>query len=185
MPDASVQLPVVGSARRSHTTLAMRRAARSMSSCSHSRTTSQPSDSSAPVVLRSRARLSATFVSQYRAFVRDRVQWSGQPCQKHPSTNTATRRAGNTTSGRTGLDPETRMGISTRNLRPARCNSDRSRSSGRVSRRRFARMMPRRISGTPGHGDSRFPAFVWSASIRSAALEPKVFTGECGPRQVA
>ena len=75
---------------------------RARSVCSQSRSTRQPRARSSRVMRRSRARLPAIFASQNARRERGRVACSGQPCQKQPSTNTASRARGNAKSGRPG-----------------------------------------------------------------------------------
>src|SRR5690554_2836474 len=90
---------------RSRTIRAMRSAASAAASCDQMRTTSQPSCSRRLLVSASRARFASIFSRQKSAFFLGHVACSGQPCQKHPSTNTATRGPGNTMSAtRRGLD---------------------------------------------------------------------------------
>jgi hypothetical protein len=122
------------------------------SSCAQTRKTVHPTSSSARVLRTSRRRFSSSFGIQYSAFVVGSVRCSGQPCQKQPSINTATRNRGKAISGRMGLPMSGLMGKSTRNLRPRACSSDRTARSGAVSRRRFARMIRLRASGTAAQG---------------------------------
>jgi hypothetical protein len=152
MVDTAFLLHPVAGEERCATASATRSATASASSCSQALRTSHPSRLSCSEFRASRARFSSIFGPQYCALVRGRVPCSGQPCQKQPSTNSATRRFGNTTSARTGRCPGTRMGRSTRNRKPRLCNADRTASSVRVSRRRFDIMIRRRSSGTPAHG---------------------------------
>ncbi len=69
------------------------------SSCSQTRTTRHPRARSSRLTRRSRARLPRIFFRQNAAFCFGHVAWLGQPCQKHPSTNTASRSLGKTKSG--------------------------------------------------------------------------------------
>lgn len=68
----------------------MRPDARSMGSCSQTRTTVHPRVRSCRVCRLSRARLSSIFSSHHAEFDRGTRKWRGQPCQKHPSKNTQT-----------------------------------------------------------------------------------------------
>ncbi len=92
-------------------------------------------------VSRSRLRFFSTLSAQKRAFVFATEWCYGQPCQKHPSMNTATfafvktRSAVRRTSG-TGR-------IAMRYRRPRACTARRNRSSGLVSRLLFAFMLRR------------------------------------------
>src|ERR1035441_10130704 len=80
------------------TTVAM---ASSSGTCSQSRTTVQPARISAASFIRSRSTFLISFGFQYHSFALGLVPWSGQACQKQPSTKTATFRAVNAMSGRT------------------------------------------------------------------------------------
>lgn len=82
----------------SRTTIAMFRAEESMSSCSQTRIGSQPCRTSSMSVSRSRLRLASILVFHRSAFALGHVACSSQPCQKQPSTNTATRARTNTMS---------------------------------------------------------------------------------------
>lgn len=100
------------------------------SSCSQNRSTTQPAASSIWSVSVSRARLRSNFHAHHSELVRGWVPCSGQPCQKQPSTNTEMRERGKAMS----IVRRALPGILswTRNLRPRRWSSRRSRSSGRV-----------------------------------------------------
>ena len=69
------------------------------SSCSQIRITRHPLLRSVRVTSRSRALLVAIFFRQNAALPRGLMKCLGHPCQKHPSTNTASFRFGNTKSG--------------------------------------------------------------------------------------
>ncbi len=71
--------------------------------CSHSRTTVQPACVRAASAARSRSTFLASLGDQYHSLFFGWEPWSGQACQKQPSTNTATLRAVNAMSGRTRL----------------------------------------------------------------------------------
>ena len=81
----------------------MRRRRRSsfffVSSCSQTRSTLQPILRSIRLTIRSRVRLPAIFFCQNAAFPLGWMKCLGHPCQKHPSTNTASLLFGNTKSG--------------------------------------------------------------------------------------
>lgn len=80
----------------------------------------------------SRRRLAASFWDHHSPLDRGEVPWTGQLCQKQPSTKTATRAPPKTRSARR-LTPV--IGArSTRNLKPRRCSALRRANSGRVSR---------------------------------------------------
>jgi hypothetical protein len=68
--------------------------------CSQIRSTLQPPSRRHFVTRRSRDLLRRNFAFQNPAFVRGLLPCLGQPCQKHPSTKTASFRRGNTKSGR-------------------------------------------------------------------------------------
>lgn len=61
------------------------------SSCSQKRRTVHPNDSSARVFRRSRELLASNLSRHHSALFLGCVACTGQPCQKHPSMNTATR----------------------------------------------------------------------------------------------
>jgi hypothetical protein len=71
-------------------------------SCSHTRATAQPRLLSSLATARSLRLFRRIFGSQYSLLPSGIRQWRGHPCQKHPSTNTATRSRQNTKSGRPG-----------------------------------------------------------------------------------
>lgn len=68
-------------------------------SCSQIRTTRQPSWRNRRLTRRSRALLAASFLLQKARLFAGRFECFGQPCQKQPSTNTATRCFWKTKSG--------------------------------------------------------------------------------------
>ncbi len=148
-------------------------------SCSQTRMTVHPAADNAASTSRSRSTLRRSLGDQYHSFVVGSLPWSGHTCQKQPSTNTATRRAVNTMSGRTGLRPATAIGKSLRNRYPSRCNELRSSTSGLVSARLIARMFRPRpgeeavgtpLRSGPGDGPSSrsipYPAFDWPPTAR-------------------
>lgn len=83
---------------RTWTILEIWLAASSGDSCAQILTTSHPSSRRRRSVSASRARLASIFARQNSAFFLDQVACRGQPCQKQPSTNTATRGPRNTMS---------------------------------------------------------------------------------------
>jgi hypothetical protein len=66
----------------------------SRNSHSQKRSTLPPLLRSRSLFLASRSRLRASFAAQYSAFARGKCPQRGHPCQKHPSTKTASRVAG-------------------------------------------------------------------------------------------
>jgi hypothetical protein len=109
----------------------------SVSSCSQTLTTRQPSD-----LNRARCRLSLTLLSFIFSDHQLRLRlggtkWSGQPCQKQPSTNTHVCLWGSTRSAVHRTPPIGRAFC--RNLKPAFLNADASVFSG-TKRRRFESM---------------------------------------------
>ena len=70
-----------------------------VSACSQIRTTCHPSDRNVRDTSRSRALFRASFARQNSPFCFGNVPCRGHPCQKQPSTNTATRSLQNTKSG--------------------------------------------------------------------------------------
>lgn len=106
--------------------------ASSIPSCSQMRTTVQPVCSSRSVVSRSRSRFACSFDAHHAAFLAGDVPCWGHPCQKQPSTNTATLRPTNKMSAlRRGIPGS---GASTRYRYPRRCRARLSEISGAVSR---------------------------------------------------
>ena len=107
----------------------------------------------------SRWRLAASLSSHHCRFCFGTVPCCGQPCQKHPSTYTATRSVGNTTSDRRRL-PLT--GRSTEKRSPMPWRADRSASSGLVSRRLVlvirVRISSLDAAGTPFGGAVQRPS---------------------------
>lgn len=97
-------------------------------SCSQARTTHQPVSVRFSSTTLSRAMLPAILCRQNSLFVCGWTLCSGHPCQKQPSTNTATCDPGNTRSGRPG------RGYRSLYLAPAAHSARLSRSSGPVSR---------------------------------------------------
>ena len=81
---------------------AMRVAAVDGSSCSQTRITSQPRSLSRLLVSASRSLLARIFARQNCSLALGHVPCSGQPCQKQPSTKTATLARRKTTSARRG-----------------------------------------------------------------------------------
>lgn len=130
-------LPDLGAAaKRRRTALATTAATSLGSRCSHARNTNHPACLSVRFVSKSRRRLASIFSRQNWAFAFGQVACRGQPCQKHPSTNTATRARRNTMSARRG-----QLGngfASTEYRRPSAWRSLLTASSAGVSRRSVA-----------------------------------------------
>ena len=72
--------------------------------CSQILTKRIPCRISALETYRARRRFAATLAFQYFRFPLGRRRQRGHPCQKHPSTKTATRRLGNQKSGCPGME---------------------------------------------------------------------------------
>lgn len=119
------------------TATATRSAASATGTCSQRRTTFHPSAFKEPVTRSSRARLRANFAGQYCGLVDGMRPCSGHPCQKHPSTNTATRARVKTTSTFTLVPSVARSMKSFRKRRPREWSAERSATSGFVSARRL------------------------------------------------
>lgn len=116
--------------RRPRTAASITSAASPGLSCSQTLMTSHPALRSTPSVSRSRAALRLSFASHHWPFAFGRVPWSGQLCQKHPSTMTATRADGNTRSAvRRTFATGCRC---TRYRRPLWCSAERKASSAAV-----------------------------------------------------
>jgi hypothetical protein len=107
-------------------------AAASGSSCSHTRSTVHPANSSFTFVSASRARLPWSFADHHSAFCFGAGLCTRQPCQKQPSTKIARRRRGNMTSARRRSVGS--GAASTRYRSPARWSRRRRASSAGVSR---------------------------------------------------
>ena len=107
---------------------------RSTVSCSQNRRTDHPATASRASVSRSRRLFSASLAAQILGIRLGSSAVFRHACQKHPSTNTATRSLGNAISARR----LGRTGRSTRNRKPRACSSRRTATSGFVSRRRLA-----------------------------------------------
>lgn len=128
----------------------MRAAAAPTSSCSHTRMTCQPASHSSWAVSWSRAMLEAIFRGQYHEFTECPLSpWVGHPCQKQPSTNTATRFLVKTISARRFNEGTGRTFTRYRN--PERWSRRRSLSSGSVSVRRTD-CIRRRTPGEDANG---------------------------------
>ena len=128
--------------RLARTVHAISSAIASGSSCSQTRTGVHPSLIRAWLSARSRASLRLNFACQNSVLVLGVVAWTGQRCQKHPSTKTATRDGPNTMSGRTQR-PAASTRLSFLKRRPRACSAERRRRSGCVSARRLARIVRR------------------------------------------
>lgn len=103
-PSDSASAPVGPSAPDAATSASTIMAtASSAGTCSQILTTVHPSAWHMDVVSRSRRTFRLSFASQYSRLVRGTRECSGQACQKHPSTNTATLRRVNTMSARLRL----------------------------------------------------------------------------------
>src|SRR5262245_3505939 len=127
----------------------MRIAASGADSCSQTRTESHPAAVSRASVLASRRWLLPILAVQYPALVVSGLRWIGQPCQKHPSTNTATFAERNTRTAVQDTSAKGRAPI--RYRRPSACTAERSASSGLVSRLRLP-CMTARAAGVDAHG---------------------------------
>ena len=130
---------------------AIRSAASNTSSCSQIRMTRQPEARSASSLRASRTVFADSFSRHQARFAAGSVPWSGHECQKHPSTNTATRRRVNTMSGRhASLGGEGNNRFESGD--PRRWSSLRSASSGPVSRRLLAIIVARAAAEDAGGG---------------------------------
>lgn len=127
-------------ARMSLTASTRRPAALSADSCSQIRMTVQPAPSSWRVVSRSRSRFFRIFASHHAALALGHVACWGQPCQKQPSTNTASLTRVKAMSIVRRGKPVT--GRPTRYRSPSRCRARRSANSGSVSFRRWRCIRP-------------------------------------------
>src|SRR5262245_19768966 len=126
----------------------MARAATAASSCAQNRRTVHPSALSFASVSRSRLRFPSILSRHQLALAFGHVPCSGQPCQKHPSTNTASLARLNATSARRRVPGSV---TSTRYLSPRARSAARKATSPAVSRRRVACIL-RRTSGDEALG---------------------------------
>ena len=124
------------------------------SSCSQTRMTVQPAACSAASLRRSLWTLRSSFACQYAEFMLGLTPWTGQRCQKHPSTKTANRAEGKTMSAL-----HLTLGSGRRFLKkrsPRAWSADRNARSGPVSELRLAAMTARALSElAAGAGGSR------------------------------
>ena len=154
---------------------AMRVAAADGSSCSQTRITSQPRSRSRSLVSASRSMLARIFARQNCSLAFGHVPCSGQPCQKQPSTKTATLARRKTTSARRG---ESSNGLASIEYRsPIAWSSFRMRNSAGVSRCGVDCMRIRTVSEEAGgRGDStqrRFDGLAFGrAPLRFHAIKP-------------
>lgn len=155
----------VSFARRSETAAITAAAHSAGGWCSQKRSTSHPSSMSRSSVFRSRVTFPPILDSQYEGLVFGGTKCSGQPCQKQPSIKTATRTGRKT---RSAVRRIFGSGFAaTRYRNPAACTSERSASSGDVSRLRFPSML-RRFASDDAHDPSgafHVSAFVWGDSV--------------------
>jgi hypothetical protein len=158
------------------TRLAIRAAASSGSSCSQTLTGSQPAAVRAASVSRSRRRLFSILLCHQSALLLGHVPWSGHPCQKQPSTETATRAGPKTMSVSRRTPGIRRRWI--RNRRPLEWSARRSPTSAPVLRLRCLLMREAtdalaargRAVGWPDGDASSAPLVV----IAPSSLDPYV-----------
>lgn len=131
----------------------IRAAAAAGGSCSQTRMTRQPASTNATSVSRSRSTFRRSFARQYSEFAVGRTPCSLQPCQKQPSTNTASLWRENTMSARR-RECSDAGATSTRYRSPSRCSSRRSASSGAVSRFLDSTCIRRRTPAELAGGDT-------------------------------
>ena len=115
--------------------------------CSQIRRTSKPRERRRAALSASLARFPSILSRQKDSRVFGMTKWSGQPCQKQPSTKTYRPARVNTMSAR--LRRSKGSSRSTRKRKPARWSNERSATSGPVSRPLFACMV-RRVAGETG-----------------------------------
>jgi hypothetical protein len=135
--------------RRPTTTSMTRVAAILGFSCSQTRTTVHPEPARAEEAARSRERVRLSFALHHSSWLAGTVPCCGHECQKHPSTNTATRCFGKTMSAL-----QRKVGttfLSTRYLMPRLCRHRRKAISAPVSRCRTACIL-RRTAGVVAEG---------------------------------
>ena len=101
---------------------------------SHTRSTVQPAARRARETARSRCAFRASFGCQYARRDEGTRPWRGQPCQKQPSTNTATFSARKTKSGLPGSGAPRRQPV----MRCSRINAIKRSSVARFPRERMS-----------------------------------------------
>jgi hypothetical protein len=109
---------------------------------SQMRRTVQPDARKARVTARSRCAFLASFGAQYSMREVGTRPWRGQPCQKQPSTNTATFSAGNTKSGLPGSGAPRRQPL----MRCPRSSAIVRSSVSRFPRERMSDMTAERLT---------------------------------------
>lgn len=144
--------------RRSVTSSAILVAAVSASSCSQTRTDSQPASVNRRSVSASRRWFVSILARQNAALFFGQVACSEQPCQKHPSTNTATR-AGPKTMSASRRTPFTGRRC-TRNRSPCACRTFRNAISMPVFRD-FCRLIRLRVWGVVSKGPTADIVAPW------------------------
>lgn len=167
--------PFSYSADRIETRCRTRSAASPGFSCSQIRTTSHPAANNRSSVSLSRRRLVSILLRQNSALCFGQVPCSGQPCQKHPSTKTATFARVKTMSTRRRGRCDTTW--STRYRKPIAWRRRRSRISADVSRWPVCDI--RRLAASEDGGGESRPFIACSYSLRRpegtcvySALEP-------------
>jgi hypothetical protein len=128
--------------------VAISSAARVGSSCSQTRITVQPAACSAASLRRSLSTFRSSFACQYTEFMLGLTPWTGQRCQKHPSTKTANRADGKTMSALHLTLGSGRRFLKKRSLRA--WSAERKARSGPVSELRLAVMTARALSELAG-----------------------------------
>ena len=158
--------------RRTHPTKS------SSTSCSQNRKTRQPSISRRWSTSASRRRFRSSLGSQKSGLVLGLEPCKGQACQKQPSTKTATREPGNTTSG----FPGSLYGVLNRNRKPARQRALRRASSGAVSRRltRCIKRLRSSVVGTYNGVGSSYEECTGCIAGICRGCDPRVLTGSRG-----
>jgi hypothetical protein len=134
------------------------------SACSQIRTTRQPLRRRARVTSRSRSLFRESLASQNFRRVAGMVPCLGQPCQKQPSTKTATRSAGQAKSGRPGRGRWRRQPVIP-DLRRAEANRS---SVARLPRERTAAITRDRSAlvktSAMGRSGGQTPPIHWRSS---------------------
>ena len=110
---------------------------------SQMRRTVQPEARSARVTVRSRSAFRASFAAHHAARVTGLVAWRGQPCQKQPSTNTATFSARKMKSGLPGSGAPRRQPV----MPCSRISAMRRSSVARFPLERMSAMTALRFAG--------------------------------------
>lgn len=143
-------------------------------SCSHMRRTVQPAAIRASSLLRSLCMFRSSLLAHHFALVAGRVAWIGHPCQKQPSTNTASLQVGKRASAKHRRVATGRRCL--KNRRPSRWSFCLMRLSGPVSRGLFD-CIERRTPGDDAHDSLEWLISTISPQVAPNACVPTICWG--------